>query len=281
MFYQVPASELYRAAPLFGSEPHHLAVASALAGASPAQLYVDSPHDPRTGALILWNDRLHLAGAPDDAAFTRELAALLRERYAPRAVEAESAACYHATVYMPPTWEEVIPSLFAGFVADRAEREDYRLDVPPALPTPSLPAGFHLRRVDEALAADASLGHHSELLAEMQSEAPSVADFLAGRFGFCVQHDDELVAWCLSEYNHNDRCEVGIETLPAFQRRGLATATAQALIAHAHAQRIQTIGWHCLKRNLPSSSLALKLGFRKVADYPAWYCRFGQAPTAH
>ncbi len=70
------------------------------------------------------------------------------------------------------------------------------------------------------------------------------------------------------------RCELGIETLPAVQRRGLATVTALATIAHAQSVGIAEIGWHCWKRNMPSSGLARKLGFEHVADYPVWLCRF-------
>jgi RimJ/RimL family protein N-acetyltransferase len=110
----------------------------------------------------------------------------------------------------------------------------------------------------------------------MLSEAPSAAFFLQHRFGFCLQHGQELVGWCLSEYNHDGQCELGIETLPASQRRGLATATALATMAHAQAQGLTTIGWHCWKRNIPSSNLAQKLGFELVEDYPVWYCRFGK-----
>ena len=274
MLYQLPAGEFHRAWQLFGGEQHHLAVISALAGETPAELYVDNPNDPRAGLLILWNDRLYLAGEPNDATFCDEFATLLRERFTPRAAEGES---YDRNIaYMPPTWEARLPSLFATITSFRVERESYCLQVPTTIAIPPLTTGLRLRQVDAALVADSALGNHSDLLDEMQSEAPSVAEFLAGRFGCCVQRDAELVAWCLSEYNHGNRCELGIATLPAFQRRGLATAVALAVIAHAQSQGITIVGWHCWKENLSSGNLARKLGFSKVEDYPVWHCRFGQ-----
>jgi RimJ/RimL family protein N-acetyltransferase len=169
-----------------------------------------------------------------------------------------------------------LPALFAGIESRRVDRLFYRLrlDTPVAPPFP--PDGFTLRQIDAALVAESTLANHQPLIAEMQSETPSVEDFLRGRFGYCLQHGHELIAWCLSEYNHGDRCELGIETLPPFRRRGLALVTARDTLAHAQAHGVTTIGWHCWKHNVASSNLAQRLGFELVEEYPVWYCRFAQ-----
>ena len=54
----------------------------------------------------------------------------------------------------------------------------------------------------------------------MCSERASVDEFLGRSVGvYIVRRDptagDELVSWCLSEYNHGGRCEIGIETAEA------------------------------------------------------------------
>ncbi len=277
MLHQLPPDAFARAVALFGDEQDHLAVVSALAGQSPAEVYVDDLQHPRAGLVTLWNDRLFLAGPPGDGPFARAVAALLRGRYTPPTAVGEPCDCTIA--YTPAGWEMYLPSLFGDIASFRAEREYYRLRLTAPVVTPPLPPDFRLRRVDATLVADTSLGNHQLLLAETQSEAPSVADFLQHRFGYCIQHGEDLVAWCLSEYNHADRCELGIETRPPHQRRGLALAVAQATMAHAQRVGITQVGWHCWQRNLASSALARKLGFEKVRDYPVWYCRFGQPPT--
>ncbi len=269
MLHQLSSEDWHLAQPLFGPE-RHLAVTAAFAGEAPAELYVDDPLTPQAGILILWNHRIYLAGTPTNPAFSRGFAALLHERYAPRAAEAKPGA--YTITYTPGSWEDHLPALFADMGASRAERQYYCLQVSAPVP-PALPAGFRLRKIDAALVAESTLTNHQALLDEMCSEAPSVADFLQHRFGYCLQYAQELVGWCLSEYNHANRCELGIETLPAFQRRGLATATALATIAHARSQGITAIGWDCWKRNIASSNLAQKLGFEKVEDYPVWYWR--------
>ena len=277
MLHQLSSDDFGRARALFGGDNLHLAVVSALAGESPAELYVDDPRDPHAGLLLLWNERHFLAGDPHDGPFARAVAALLCDRYTPLAHDGESFGRF--IVYDPPGWEAYLPALFADIESFRAEREYYRLRVTAPVVPPPLPPDFRMRQVDAALAADASLGNHELLLDETQSEAPSVAAFLEHRFGYCIQHGADLVAWCLSEYNHGHRCELGIETLPPYQRQGLAHTVARATIARAQCAGITEVGWDCWKRNLPSSALAQKLGFEQVEAYPVWYCRFGQPPA--
>lgn len=277
MLHQLPPDAFARAWTLFGDDQDHLAVVSALARQSPAEVYVDDLQHPRAGLLMLWNGRLFLAGAPGDGPFARAAATLLRDRYTPPAPGGEP--CDRTIAYTPAGWEAYLPSLFGDIASFRAEREYYRLRVTAPVAMPPLPADFRLRPVDAALVAGTSLGNHQLLLAETQSEAPSVADFLRDRFGYCIQYGEDLVAWCLSEYNHGDRCELGIETLAPHQRRGLALAVAQATIAHAQRVGMTEVGWHCWQRNVASGALARKLGFEKVRDYPVWYCRFGQPPA--
>ena len=274
MLHQLARHHFTRAEPIFGGN-HLLAVTAALAGEAPAELFVDDPLAPQAALLILWNRRIYLAGAPENAAFAQAFARLLSERFVPLATDEKPCNC--TIVYTPAAWEETLPTLFADIENGRAEREYYRLQLRQSAALPVLPEGFRLRSVDEALVAETMLLHHQELLAEMCSEAPSVPDFLRHRFGFCLQYGQELVGWCLSEYNHAGACELGIETIEAFQRRGLATAVALATIAHAQSQGITSIGWHCWKRNVASSNLAQKLGFEKIEEFPVWSCRFKKA----
>jgi len=277
MLHQLSSEDWHLAQPLFGAG-HHLAVAAAFTGEAPAELYVDDPRAPQAGALILWNHRTYLAGAPTNAAFSRAFAALLHERFAPLAKDDEPFDC--TITYTPDLSEDALPALFADIEAARAERYYYRLQIHQPISPPALPEGLLLRKIDAALVAESALIYHEYLLEEILSEAPSVAAFLQSRFGYCLQDGQELVGWCLSEYNHADRCELGIATKPALRRRGLATATALATIAQAQLQGITSIGWHCWKKNIASSNLALKLGFEQVEDYPVWHCRFGKLTHA-
>jgi RimJ/RimL family protein N-acetyltransferase len=113
------------------------------------------------------------------------------------------------------------------------------------------------------------------LVEEMCSERASVEGFVAHSFGLCPVHESgALAGWCLSEYNTGDRCEVGIATLPPYQRLGLATPLGSAFVELAAARGVTRIGWHCFAGNAASVATALSIGFEKVDDYTAiigWY----------
>lgn len=124
--------------------------------------------------------------------------------------------------------------------------------------------------VDANLLASSDLKHLETLKEEMTSERPTVEDFLAKSFGICAIHNNELAGWCLSEYNADGRCEIGIETTDEYRQRGLATALTLAFLEHAFSHGMTEVGWHCFKRNEASAKTALKAGFDKVSDYKSF-----------
>jgi RimJ/RimL family protein N-acetyltransferase len=74
------------------------------------------------------------------------------------------------------------------------------------------------------------------------------------------------VCWCIAEYVSDGRCGMGIETIPQYQNRGLATLAARAVAAECDARNI-TAHWDSWKDNHPSVRVAEKLGFELVGDY--------------
>ncbi len=87
-------------------------------------------------------------------------------------------------------------------------------------------------------------------------------------------HENDLVGWCLSEYNYANRCEIGIATMEAYQRSGFATLMTNSFVEYALSVGVTRIGWHCFADNLGSVATALKAGFVKVSDYAAYIAWF-------
>lgn len=145
-----------------------------------------------------------------------------------------------------------------------------------------LPEAMHVRTVDATLLAEAGLQRLEDLREEMCSERATVDEFLAHSTGACVIRRDgevggELVAWCLSEYDHDARCEFGIEMVAGYRRRGLATVAATALAERLRQRGITRIGWHCWRSNVASGATARKVGFRRTAEYPVTFAWFDEA----
>lgn len=94
----------------------------------------------------------------------------------------------------------------------------------------------------------------------------SSQDFCENGLGFCVLHEERLIAGASSYAIYEGGLEVQVQTETGFQHRGLATACSAALLLE------------CMDRNLvpnwdaigpPSRDLALKLGYTLSREYDA------------
>jgi RimJ/RimL family protein N-acetyltransferase len=261
-----------KAAPVFQSLSHHLAVSAILEGRVAAAVFVNDSARPT--AALTWNKhRFYLAGSSEDRSFNEDLHCLFIETIVPQALQAGNNRLM--LYYAPGAWEGAVADvILREWRPVKSQRQFYAFHKAPVDWRGLLPEGFRLRAIDGSL-LNASLFNRDALMEEMCSERASVEEFLEKSFGVCVTHGDEIVGWCLSEYNSADRCEIGIETLDSYQRRGLATAMTLALAERAASQGISQIGWHCFAGNVPSVATALRAGFKRVADYPVFLVRIG------
>jgi GNAT superfamily N-acetyltransferase len=271
---ELQAGDFGRAKEIFQGLDIHLAVTAVLEGSVPAKVFVDDALHPR--AALAWTmGRFHLAGKPAHPDFIRNLGKLFSEKIYPQGLAAGGGG--FSLFWDEPGWESAIQS---SILKDkhplRTQREYYRFQKLRHDWRSLLPPDFRLAYVNSRLLEDRNLVNRERLEEELCSERESVAAFLEKSFGTCLIQGNTLAAWCLSEYNHRDRCEIGIETLEPFQRRGFATLTASALIEQALSRGIEEIGWHCYASNVPSGAAARKIGFEKTRDYPAFTAWFDE-----
>ena len=249
--------------PLLLGMDFHLVGRSILAKKTPAQIFVDNNEAPKA-LFAQAGHRYILAGDAEIDSFNRGIQKQFNEVILPQA-EAEGLGGF-AVYYDTPAWEKKMDAFIQGKEIIHADREYYACKELKKDWRALLPEGFQLKMVDAELLA-MNLKHLDTLKEEMTSERPSVEDFLAKSFGVCAVHENELAGWCLSEYNADSRCEIGIETISEYRQRGIATTLTLAFLEHAFSNGISEVGWHCFKRNAPSAKTALKAGFDKVCDY--------------
>jgi RimJ/RimL family protein N-acetyltransferase len=273
MIHQLEPTEYEKAWPLFGVMDYHLATQALLAGNLPGAVYVDDPSVPRT-ALARVGYRFFLVGFERNDGFNEGLRRLFLKTIYPQALAAGRKA--YVLYYVPDRWEREIEGILDGkypiqaprhYYTFKELRHDWRARVPP---------GFAVRPVDRVLLEGERLANLDSLVEEVLSESPSVEHYLEHRFGFCAASPDEIAGWCLSENNWGDRCEVGIETSAGHRRRGIATVTASALIEHALARGVTTVGWHCYASNEGSIATARTVGFEKIMEYPVYFAWFDE-----
>ncbi len=240
---------------LFSSLSFNLPIEAVLSG-----LAEGTVHRGQSGIAVRCGHRHYLAG--EDPAFEA-------------AYCAEFLVGLGSSMFVLCGEEALLQRLAQGPLAERYPLLDWRgyyaLDTADAPPPQPLLAGYALVPVDAALLARQELAGLDDLREEMVSERVSVADFLARSFGLALLHGDELVGWCLSEYNTATRCEVGIGVAEGHRRQGLATCMARTFGQLARQRGIEHIGWHCWRSNQASANTALAAGYQSVCAYPVLF----------
>ena len=261
-------ADFVKVRPLFVPLAPDLTIDAILTGTTPGRVWVDDARAPRTA--VCWaNRRVYLGGHESP-----HLAAFFTQTFLPAA---QAKGRTSIILHRPPDWRGDVADFFPQTFPTRRSRFYFRQDARAQKWPLSVPPDLTLRPVDAALLADPAITNLDYVTEEMLSERPSLEAFLAKSFGYCLVHENEIVGWCMSEYNAGSRCELGIETAVPFRRRGLATLMATAVIRHALSQGVYDIGWLCWADNLPSIATAKRLGFRQVAQDDVYDVSFDPA----
>lgn len=85
-------------------------------------------------------------------------------------------------------------------------------------------------------------------------------------FGFLIIHDNRVVSWATVDFVSGSSGDLGFETIPEFQKRGLGTAVAGAALEDGLKKGIE-VHWTCADYNLGSQKTAQKLGLIHDRDY--------------
>lgn len=95
----------------------------------------------------------------------------------------------------------------------------------------------------------------------------SATHFLEKGVGYSLYYNGELASTAYASFIHDDKLELGIETVERFRGKGLAYHACAALIDHCLETGFEPV-WACRLANTGSYVLAQKLGFVPVAEIP-------------
>ncbi len=253
---RVEPTHYHKVAPFFRDVAEmHLSVDAVCHGTAPGEVYVNSLDRPTVGFVTTPEGEYLVGDAACESAYPG-LRALIPER------------AY--LILHPVSWEQVLTRIWTNPVARRHRRLHLRWQRPDALQARAeLPVGFELVAIDREFLARTELRNHEEIT-NRAKDWPSIDSFLQQGFGYCVIGDNAVVSRCVSDCVLGDKCEIGVGTDPRYRRRGLAFAAVAATIQHCLARGLTHIGWHCLRSNTGSRSLAEKAGFEVMAEYAAF-----------
>lgn len=126
-----------------------------------------------------------------------------------------------------------------------------------------LPEGYEIKEVD------------AELLPQISGRIvpssfwSSSEEFLEKGKGYCIVYGGEMAAVAFSAAVSSEQVDIGIETVEAHRRKGLAAIVAKKMVAY-----VKSIGkepvWDCDASNTGSRCTAEKVGFRVIAEH-AYY----------
>lgn len=137
----------------------------------------------------------------------------------------------------------------------------------PAIPKPSLPAGYRLAIRDRELLKQ-SFDYESTVNAFWTEE-----NVMRYTFGVVILHGDTVVCEAATGAPTHGRIEIGVTTHESHRQHGLASIACARLIELCEEQGYET-WWDCAKQNLASIKLAHKLGFYKEKEYRyVWWSR--------
>ena len=257
----VPAAK-----PLFlGLEETHALAQAVTSGRLPARVYVDDASSPKAGVMV-FNSRILCGGAGAKSGLVRVLSDWFTAGLIPAHLNAGNDA--FLICYSGDEWKTLLEEMFKPYKIFHRERQYYEInDFQPA-PSAALPEGYSIQMITHEFLSSGVKGLDA-LREEMCSERLSVDDFLEHSFGVCPVYDREIAGWCMSEYNVDRRCEIGIATLEKHQQKGIATLATRHFLTEACHRGYTRVGWDCWKGNIASSAAARKAGLRLVEEYTA------------
>jgi GNAT superfamily N-acetyltransferase len=264
--------------PLFlGLEKAHALVQAVTVGRLPARVLVDDASSPSAGVMV-YKSRILCGGAGAKSGLVRVLADWFFAELIPAHLNAGNDA--FLVYYSGDEWKTVLEEMFKPYKIFHRQRQYYEInDFQPAASV-ALPEGYSIQMITREFMSSGLKGLDA-IREEMCSERLSVDDFLDYSFGLCPINDGEIAGWCMSEYNVDRRCEIGIATLEKHQQKGIATLAARHFLTKAYQLGYTRVGWDCWKSNIASGATARKAGLRLVEEYPAMVVFFERDASQH
>lgn len=132
----------------------------------------------------------------------------------------------------------------------------------------TLPDGYELKKIDEALVNEDSL---HKLSPEFTGQFDSVQDFLKRGVGFCIVHKGQIVSGASSYSIYDNGLEIEVATDAKHRKKGLATVVSSALILDCIDKGIYP-NWDAA--NIESLNLGKKLGYVFKQPYDTYYINY-------
>ncbi|MBI1299406.1 GNAT family N-acetyltransferase [bacterium] len=218
---------------------------------------------------LLWdqgNNVFYIAGDVDMTT-VQATAALIQSEIRESAIQ--RGRVYFKVNTLSTALTAAIPDLFPQIHLHEMNKLFYRFEQTAAPRFSAAVDGVRYQRIDADFLAQATYENIDAVKAETAWMWASSAAFHAHGFGYVAVKEDTIVCWCTAEYVSERMCGIGIETVPEFQNKGIATATAAHFVDECLRRRIVP-HWECDGQNVGSMRVAEKVGFSLHSEIVVW-----------
>ena len=233
-------------------------------------IYVDNVNEPRTSLIAHPYGMLLLMGDSNNIEFN--------DRFKSYAFNTAKIRAKHEWLITPsPEWDNVLTDLFGDSLIKTSEnsgkeasgkielngRQNFSFNVQKY-------AQFEKRTIPEhdlIVKTDAVLFEQMTGSVIPQKFWDNAKDFETNGSGYTLLHNGEIAATAFSAFVHENRLEIGIETVEKYRGNGYAELVCCKLIDECLESGLVPV-WSCRSENTASVRLDGKLGFETTLSFP-------------
>ena len=233
-------------------------------------IYVDNVNEPRTSLIAHPYGMLLLMGDSNNIEFN--------DRFKSYAFNTAKIRAKHEwLITSSPEWDNVLTDMFGGSLIKTPEnsgkeasgtielngRQNFSFNVQKY-------AQFEKRTIPEhdlIVKTDAVLFEQMTGSVIPQKFWDNAKDFETNGSGYTLLHNGEIAATAFSAFVHENRLEIGIETVEKYRGNGYAELVCCKLIDECLESGFLPV-WSCRSENTASVRLAGKLGFETTLSFP-------------
>jgi RimJ/RimL family protein N-acetyltransferase len=268
MFWEMEVDKIEILRPFFKDLKGNLVLSAILEQNSPAQIWVDDNFIPKS--VFLWdkaNNVFYLSGDGENITFNNKIEKLLECWIIPELLTYDRP--YLRIRVSNDVWTNQFSLFFKKINLEKTVYGLYSLNEYTELNwEKSIPPGFQIVKIGDYFLRSfkSNIGLVTQ---EIQKMWTSIERFIEYGFGFSLVAKNKIVCWCTAEYLSEGKCGIGIETIPQYRNRGLATLTASVFIEYCRINGINPF-WECNLDNKASRRVAEKIGFSKEDEFIAY-----------
>lgn len=256
---EISSKRYHQITPLLGKYIDYPVVNAIIENNSPGCIYVDDTVAPKSAFVCTNAGFSYLVGSSQNEGFNLELKGFLENELFPKIKKSDDPTL----IFYPLSdgWEIPLKNILGEQTFYDLFRKQFTFNqnkfVQQSNWQDQIPAGFSLNPIDQDLL--------DNVRADMAPwESPHA--FLEKGFGFWLMKGEDIVSECSSVFSCDAAVEINIHTEEKYQRQGFAKITASAFVEECLARGLRP-NWECWWDNVPSVSLAQKLGFEPICDH--------------